>query len=85
MLWIGSHAFVRFVRSVDMQDGGAVMLGDPVRTNLDTVRWFPYPFMWEDEQYLLNGMDVDGGVTGIYKCGCFPNQVPYVWPAILVL
>ena len=44
------------------------------RTNLDTARFFPFPFWWEGELYVLNGMDLAGGVCGIYRCTRWPAQ-----------
>lgn len=35
-------------------------------------RFFPYPFKYEAEHYILNGFDLAGGVPGIYKCTAFP-------------
>jgi hypothetical protein len=43
-------------------DTEEVTLGEAVRSNMDSVRFFPYPFEWEGKLYVLNGFDLAGTI-----------------------
>ena len=56
-----------------------------VHHNHHRSRFFPYPFRWEENWYILNGFDLAGGIPGIYKCTSFPEtwELVHAVPAAL--